>query len=315
MTPRSLAGALGLIACCACVGGEAGAHVISDKEVLVLRALPPSLVAELRAESLPDSATGLCGANRGGWQAIGAQRGALLLLASAASRSDSAGAEQAWRSLDAVFRRQGPDGRIPAAPEARIAGGDTMAMVDWAGEACRALIAVTNGPLRKRFQFRYSLLLPKLEKLVRALEPSAEARAREQARDAAALLAEAQLFLLADGIYHDAAFGAAGQRAIAAARTLQRADGAFLVRGRTASPGQQALCLQRLQSITQYFPAPSLESALARGATWLGRSAVRERRRLGEADRREVALTLALVGERGGDAEVRAAATMLENRR
>lgn len=296
---------VGLIAC---VVSLAGAHVVSDKEIVLLKALPPALVRELRAESMPDTITGLCGANRAGWRSVGDQRGALLLLASAAAQADSARAEQAWRSLDAVFRAQQPDGAIASAPGAGPPDGEAMAMVDWTGEACRALVVVTNGPLRKRFQFRYSLMLPKLEKLVRHLERGAASRDSAHWRDSAALLAHAQLFLLADGIYHDPAFGLAGQRAIARARELQRADGAFLTRGVPATLARQALCLQRLQSITQYFPAPSLESALASGARWLARQSKVESRRLTPADRREVALALTLVAQRSGDPELAAAA-------
>lgn len=287
------------------------AHVVSDKEIVLLRALPLALVRELRAESLPDTITGQCGVNRSGWQHIAHQRGALLVLASAAAQADSVHAEQAWRSLDAAFRSQKPDGLFTREVDARVPESDVMAAVDWAGETCRALVVVTNGPLRKRFQFRYSLLLPKLEKVVRALEPGAAARDSVNARDAAAQLAHAQLFLLADGIYHDPAFGAAGQRAISNARALQRPDGAFLLRGTPAPLARQALCLQRLQSITQYFPAPSLESALRRGATWLARSALRAPRRLSALDRHEVALALALAGQRSGDPEVVAAARKL----
>ena len=289
----------------------ASAHVVSDKEIVTLRALPPTLVRDLRRESLPDTITGQCGANRGGWQHIGPQRGALLVLASAAAQADTVRAEQAWRSLDAAFRSQKPDGLFAREVDARVPEGEAMATVDWAGETCRALVVVTNGPLRKRFQFRYSLMLPKLEKVVRALEPGAAARDSANARDAAAQLAHAQMFLLADGIYHDPAFGLAGQRAISNARALQREDGAFLVRGAAAPLARQALCVQRLQSITQYFPAPSLESALSRGATWLARAALRAPGRLSAADRHEVALALTLVGQRSGDPEVVAAARKL----
>lgn len=289
----------------------ASAHVVSDKEIALLRALPSTLVRELRADALPDTITGQCRGNHMGWQHIAYQRGALLVLASDAAQADSVRAEQAWRALDAAFRSQQPDGLFARGVDARVPEGDAMATVDWAGETCRALVVVTNGPLRKRFQFRYSLMLPKLERVVRALEPGAAARDSLHKRDAAALLAHAQLFLLADGIYHDPAFGLAGQRAIAAARALQRADGAFLVRGVPATPARHALCLQRLQSITQYFPAPSLESALARGATWLARSTMRAPRRLSPGDRREVGLALTLVGQRSGDAEVQAAARAL----
>lgn len=304
-------GFVALLLLAAVLAADASAHVVSDKEIVLLRALPPTLVRDLRAASLPDTITGQCGANRGGWQHIAHQRGALLVLASAAAQADSVRAEQAWRSLDAAFRSQQPDGLFAREPDARVPEGDAMATVDWAGEACRALVVVTNGPLRKRFQFRYSLMLPKLEKVVRALEPGAAARDSANARDAAAQLAHAQLFLLADGIYHVPAFGLAGQRAISQARTLQRADGAFLHRGAPASLARQALCLQRLQSITQYFPAPSLEAALSRGASWLARAALRAPGRLSAADRHEVALALALVGQRSGDPEVVAAARKL----
>ncbi len=308
MMRRALAHAAVLVALLA---PAAAAHVVSDKEIALLRALPPTLVRDLRVAGLPDTVTGQCPGNHMGWQHIAFQRGALLVLASAASKTDTVHAEQAWRSLDAALRSQSPDGLFARGDDARAPEGDAMATVDWAGETCRALVVVTNGPLRKRFQFRYSLLLPKLERVVRALEPGAAARDSVNARDAAALLAHAQLFLLADGIYHDPAFGRAGQRAVSAARALQRADGAFLVRGAPASLARQALCLQRLQSITQYFPAPSLEASLARGGTWLARAAMRAPRRLGASDRREIALALALVGQRSGDAEVQKAARTL----
>lgn len=244
------------------------AHVVSDREVKLLRDLPAGLVATAAREDRPDS-SGLTAPNRPAWREVYHQHGALFLLIDAASRADSAGAEVAWKAIDAAFIQQMPSGDFVAA-----GGADSTARLGgvavWIAELCRAEVALMNGPLQDRFRWRLTLLLPKLRRSVDFLAAQAEPLFRLHRDRPDLLLVDAQAFLLADGIYHEPVLGLQGQRFLTTALALQQSNGAFAPRG--APPlGVQARALSSLVEITLYFPAPSLEKASLRGAQWLER--------------------------------------------
>jgi len=134
-----------------------------------------------------------------------------------------------------------------------------------------------------------------------------------QTRHAGNLLAIAETFLLADGIYHEPVFNRIGQQSLQNSLALQRPDGAFAVDGR-ADAGQQALGLMRLEEVAQYFPAPMLDDAVSRAARWLANH-VNRRGEVrvgwespGVAVQRDVAIALAYVGEARADPGLRQAA-------
>jgi len=297
-----------------------GAHVISDRELVVLRALPSGAVTGLRAPEMPDT-SGLAGANRRGWHGLEAQRRSLYLLADASARGDTLLAERAWKSLDAALAHQRPDGGI--AGEAAPAGAgasstEALATSRWLGETCRALIAVMNSPLQDRFRWRYSLMLLKLRKVADWLVAAQAAPGEARAAGAEWLLADAEAFLLADGIFHEETFGRAGQRAMVAALALQRPDGGFTGGRAAATPESQAWCVTSLQAVTQYFPAPSLETALSRAAKALAGHVTGDGRLRGPgreaATGRDVALALTLYAARSGDRDVAARAARMRDR-
>lgn len=280
----------------------ASAHIVSDRDVALIRSLPAARMRALLADALPDAA-GRVGANRSAWRAIEPQADAAFLLADAATRADSAGAETAWRTLDVAFAHQQPSGDFDRAV-ATDALAARVGVTRWAGEVCRGLVAVMNGPLQERFSWRHTLMLPKLRRTLDWLlagADSVQARA-EATKDAPALLSQARTFLLADGMYHEESYARAGQRAIQAALALQAADGTF----RTPQSGaaSQAACVWALQSVTEYFPSPTLEAALQRAARSLAANVGANGRVSGVKDpaiARRIALTLNLYAAYSGD--------------
>lgn len=284
-------------------GTVARAHVVSDRELVTLRAIPAGRVATLLADDVPDT-SGLAGGNRPAWRNAGLQAASLSLLAEASVRNDTLMARWAWRGVERAFAQQTPEGRFmpasDAAGRALSAAAERRATSTWAGATCRAFVAFSNGPLVDRFRLLYVTGLPKLHRTVLWL--AATAPVSYTGLDA---LADAQTFLLADGLYHEEPLGRAGQKALAAALAAQRPDGSFEPPGPRDVVGE-ARGMQCLQAVTQYFTAPSLEAALAKSARFVASQLARDGRIPGasRADpraQRDVALALRLVAARSGD--------------
>lgn len=289
------------------LAGEARGHVVSDLELATLRRLPPGWLRTLTASEPLDAPVR---GERAPWSVPGASPASCVALADAAAWGDSARAEAAWLGFDASFVEQRPDGGFgpPRAGVTPDPAGE-RAIVVWVADASRALIAVTNGGLAARFQWRYALMLPKLRRTVDRLAAESGALERDAAGHPQRLLALAQCFLLADGIYHEPAFNAIGQRALVAALARQRDDGEFVEHPRDRL-GAQAVCLARLETVTQYFPAPSLERATDRAAACLARAAGGKAVDAAGAARR-VAWALAYHAARRDDSELLARAVRL----
>jgi hypothetical protein len=238
----------------------ARAHVVSDRELRVVASMPADSVTRALAACVPDGAGFVAPHRAGGALDLGRQRLATLPLIVAAARGDSAGAERAWRAIEPGF---------VAVRDTRA--GDPAARLDraaWAGSTCRAFIAVMNSPLQDRFRMRYAALKPQLQALMDTLELDSGSLLATHAGRGGALLVIAAAFVLADGTFHDGRYARVGQAALAEALTLQRPDGAFLASGRV-DPREHALGLEALQSIAIYFPAPHLDRAVRRAASWL----------------------------------------------
>lgn len=267
--PIALAAAIGL----AVPVAPALAHVVSDREVRVLQALPWSDVAAALASSWPDSAGAVAPDDASlGWSA-GPQAGAMLLLMTAASRADSVAAERAWRAVDFAFVRQRRDGgfdlgRPGSSATPRFEAAIDPGPVSLIGELGRAEIALENGPVQARFHWRVVLMLPKLRRSLDSLVAGAATIESRGAGRPGELMSAASCCLLGDGIYHVETIGLAGQRLLVAALATQSKGGQF----RADSPGalaEHALALEKLQPLVLYFPAPSLEDAEKRAAQWL----------------------------------------------
>lgn len=254
-----------LVIAAICIGpGSARAHIVSDREVLILLGMPKGIVADLVE---PPDGDGDAGPNRAGWDRVDHQTDALLILIDACARSDSALAEAAWKGIDAAFLHQRPAGDYETArAESRL---EQLKTAWWIAQLCRAEIVVTNSPLQKRFQWRVALMRPKLRRSVDWLVAAGDELLLLHAAHPELLLVDAQAYLLADGIYHEPRFAELGQRALADALRGQRKDGAFVSDARDV--GGQARAVVGLLEIAIYFPMPMLEEKADRGALWLAR--------------------------------------------
>jgi hypothetical protein len=164
------------------LAGTASAHVVSDRELHVVRQFPAATRQELRAV-LPDSLGNVAPNRPGAWRNVAYQRPALLLLIDAAARGDSALAERAWRAIDAAFAAQLPGGAFRR-DAATTSADSLMEGAAFVSGLCRALIAVMNSPLQEQFRWRYALLRPKLQHAVDWLEAAAPSLRAAHARRA-----------------------------------------------------------------------------------------------------------------------------------
>jgi hypothetical protein len=292
-----LAAALGLAAT-----RPAVAHIVSDREVVMLKGLPEGLARSLSPR--PDSLGYLAPNRRGGWRHVEHQESGIARLMDACARSDSVEAEACWLLIDAAMRHQTPAGDYEAAPpEARPAQLERTAW--WIGQLCRAEVAVMNSPLQKRFRWRVALLLPKLRRSVDWLVAAGDELHRLHEGRPERLLVDAQAFLLADGIYHEPRMAELGQRALVAALGAQRKDGALV-----SSPRElwaHARALTGLTEVATYFPMPALEDAAKRASQWLIRGLEKQGKSAGLTPGawREALLALALQAERTKDGRLR----------
>jgi hypothetical protein len=292
-----------VIATLAALASRAHAHIVSDRDVALIKSVPAQRMAMLLAGSEPDAA-GRVGENRGAWRAVEPQAAAGFRIADAATRADSARCEIAWRSLDAAFEQQTPRGDFLRAEPTDVLTA-RVGVTRWMGESCRALVAVMNSPLQERFRWRHTLMLPKVRRTLDWLVAGADSvqTQLQAAQDAPALLSQARCFLLADGMFHEEVFGRAGQRAIQSALAMQATDGTF----HSPTPGAeaQAASVWALQSVVEYFPSPSLEAALQKGAKALAAQVGSDGKVMGVSDlaaARRVALTLTMYAAYSGDA-------------
>ncbi len=255
----------------ACVAVPALAHIVSDREVTLLRQLPPRLVAGLTRDDAPD-ATGATPGNRPESRDLAGQRGAFLRLDDAAARADSATAEITWRAIDATFAHQTPAGDFQPDAHDRAVPDTSLAhlggIVAGIAELARSEVIVLNSPLADRFRFRVALMLPKLRRTIDALAARAATLARLHRSRPDLRIVDAEAFLLADGIYHEPSLNQLGVAALAEALAAQRPDGAF---GRDDALDAQALATWSLLAITTYYPAPSLEQAARRASDGLAK--------------------------------------------
>lgn len=246
------------------VASAAHAHVVSDRDLKVIRGFPSASFTEEWRASLPDSA-GYVAPNRSGkWSSVAHQRGAMRLVLDAAARDDTAGVERVWSALDAAWVQQ-----IPGGSFRRSEGVDEgIANALWVGASSRAVIGVMNSKVAGSFRWRWALMRPKLQNAVDFLEARGDSLLRLHDRDGCALLVLSAAFLLADGTYHDERYGRLGQAALARALELQKSDGSFPSNG-TVNVARNALALESLQTLAIYFPLSTLDRAAARSTKWM----------------------------------------------
>ena len=202
---------LAVVLMLALVGGPARAHIVSDREIVILRGLPAGLLAGMSEH--PNS-LGYVGANHAGpWQHVEHQSSGLVGLMDACARADSTGAEAAWRVIDAAMRHQRPGGDYEAAGvETRARQLERTAW--WIAQLCRAEVAVMNSPLQDRFRWRVALLLPKLRRSVDWLVAAGDELFELHEGRPDLLLVDAEAYLLADGIFHEPRMAELGQRSL-----------------------------------------------------------------------------------------------------
>jgi hypothetical protein len=254
--------ALVFLAACAVAGGATPSwpHIVSDREITILLGLPAGWTPALFAA--PDS-LGLAGENRPRWRHVAHQGEAIPRFIDACARADSAGAESAWRAIDAAFARQRPEGDYESAdPETRF---DHLTRTSaWIGQVCRAEVVVMNSPLQKRFQWRVALMRPKLLRSMNWLVAAGEELLSLHAGRSDLQLVDAQTFLLADGIYHEPRFAELGQKALVAGLAAEP-------KTRAPSLETESRAFAALQEISTYFAMPMLDAAARRGAQRLER--------------------------------------------
>ncbi len=266
----------------ALISGSAAAHIVSGAEVVLLKKLPPGVIA--CAAVAPDTGGHVAPNRSGAWVHVDQQAPGLIAFMDACVRADSAAAERAWNVIEAAMPYQRPAGDFEPVSADRSEHLTRNAW--WIGQLCRAEIVVTNSPLQQRFRWRVALLLPKLRRSVDWVVGAGDELLGLHAARPDLLMIDAMVFLLADGTFHEPRFAALGQRAMVEALGAQKPDGAF-VAGRQAV-AEHARAMVGLLELVTFFPMPTLEDATRRGSDWLAKNLPAPPKRALTADQAEL---------------------------
>jgi hypothetical protein len=241
----------------------------ADMEIQLIHDMPQYIMDRLDNGNHPDS-NGMIGYNRGGWLFVGFQRGAMVYLLLSAADGDQAGADDAWRAIDAAFYYQRPDGGFhighPLGPY--IARVDSLNDVSfWLAKLCHALVILQASELGPAFESRIQALLPKIELSALWLADGADVLAYGDSDAPNRLFFHACAFGFSGILLGNEGLIALGRQFAAQGIGAQRADGVFLELGGHDS-SYQGVSLLQLQQYANHFPHPAADAALQLGAAW-----------------------------------------------
>ncbi|MFH1313663.1 MAG: FlgD immunoglobulin-like domain containing protein [Candidatus Eisenbacteria bacterium] len=246
-----------------------GTSPYAAAEIQLIQDMPQYIMDRLDNGNHPDQ-NGMIGYNRDGWLFVGFQRGGMLYLLYSAVDGDEAGANDAWRAIDAAFYYQRPDGSFhighPMGPY--IARVDSLNDVSfWLAKLCHALVVLQASPLGPAFESRIQALLPKIELSALWLADGVDVLAYGDSEAPNRLFFHACAFGFAGILLGNTELIALGQQFVAQGLGVQREDGVFLELGGHDS-SYQGVSLLQLQQYEIHFPRPPYKAAIQLGAAW-----------------------------------------------
>lgn len=242
-------------------------------EYELLRKLPPDLFAQLTDTGEPDE-QGFVGAHRehGRWLQAGRQRSGCWYLIGAVVQGDVARAERGWRSIEATFAHQEPDGgfiatqqpnkdRLPTHPE------KVETAYFYLQELGHALLVVEQSPLARRFEERLAALKPKIRRAMDYVLAGHDTILPKVGHTANRLLIAAKAYGLCGVLLDHEPFREKARELIGHALARRDAAGVFLeAGGRDSSYNAVSLLFGR--TLWLHLPHDELGPALDQAMVW-----------------------------------------------
>ncbi len=241
------------------------------RELDLLRRFPPGLIDSISAGGKPD-ANGMVGFNKPKWYEAGMQRSAMWTLIAAALRNDQAGADDAWRAIDATFDRQLPTGgfEIVQTPDAKYAPSRTTSVTTsffWLQELSHALLVLQQSELAPHFADRIEVLKPKMKRAYAFIHADLDEIIKVHRKATNRMFIAAKAFALGGILLEDDTLLQASRQIIREALAQQDAAG-FLPENGGADTGYNAVAILFAHTLAIYLNAPELDAALDRAMAW-----------------------------------------------
>lgn len=241
------------------------------RELDLLRRFPPGLIDSISFGGKPDT-NGMVGFNKSKWYEAGMQRSAMWTLIAAALRNDQAGADDAWRAIDATFARQQADGgfEIVQTPDAKYAPSHMSSVTTtffWLQELSHGLLVLQQSELAPHFAGRIDALKPRIKRAYAFILADLDEIIRVHRKATNRLFIAAKAFGLGGVLLGDDTLTQASRRIVGEALAQQHATG-YLPENGGADTGYNAVAILFAHTLAIYLNDPALEAALDRAMAW-----------------------------------------------
>jgi hypothetical protein len=243
------------------------------REIDLLRQFPAGRLTALVAAGEPD-AQGLLGGNRseGHWIGVGTQRGGCWFLIGAVVASDVARADHGWRSIDAAFARQLPDGSFEAGPTNDASPADprtasVQGTFFYLQELSHALLVIRQSPMEPHFHDRIAALEPKIRRACEFITAGHDTIIANSTQAVNRIIIAAKAFGLSGLVLHDEGLVATARKLVAYALTLRDPGGVFIEKGGRDS-SYNAVSIFFGEVLALHVPLPELEAAFPAAMAW-----------------------------------------------
>jgi len=251
----------------------ASAAGVRPMEFDLLKSFPAGRLTLLVAGGKPD-ARGFLGGNHseGHWIGAGTQRGGCWYLIGAVVDGDAARADDAWRSVDAAFAHQLPDGSFEMGPKNDTGPEDprtasVQSSFFYLQELAHAILVIRQSPMESRFHDRIAALEPKLRRACAFITAGYDTIIANSTQAVNRIIIAAKAFGLSGLVLRDNQLVATARKLVAYGLTLRDADGVFIEKGGRDS-SYNAVSILFGQVLALHLPLPELEAAYPAAMAW-----------------------------------------------
>ena len=242
-------------------------------ELELLQKFPVGRLTALVAGGKPD-ARGFVGGNRseGHWIGVGTQRGGCWYLIGTVVAGDVTRADDAWRSIDAAFAHQLPDGSFAVGPKTDASPEDprtasVQGSFFYLQELSHAILVIRQSPMEPHFHDRITALEPKIRRAAAFITAGYDTIIENSTKAVNRIVIAAKAFGLTGLVLHDDALIATSRKLVAYALTLRDKEGVFIEKGGRDS-SYNAVSIFFGQVLALHLPLPELEAAYPAAMAW-----------------------------------------------
>ena len=242
-------------------------------EFALLKKFPAGRLTALVAGGEPD-AKGFLGGNHseGHWIGVGTQRGGCWFLIGAVVTGDVARADNAWRSIEAAFAHQLPDGSFDSGPTNDTGPADprtasVQGTFFYLQELSHAILVIRQSPMEPHFHDRIAALEPKIRRACAFITAGYDTIIENSTKAVNRIIIAAKAFGLSGLVLGDEQLIATSHKLVAYALTLRDAEGVFIEKGGRDS-SYNAVSIFFGQVLALHVPLPELEAAYPAAMAW-----------------------------------------------